>query len=775
MTDMNHKTAIKTLAFVAIAYLAGSVWASPTLRMALHAEDDDTDTLAVDTTSEPMKKFLPGEIRDTAAFNEEQRAKDRLLYHSQIKVMARTYGDSVVLRWAAPDYVTWRHLNHVGVNVLRIDDETTFIDTLKLAFKPTPLEELRRLYPESDSIANMGFGSVYNLDRPDPNLSKDDPGTMGSLFDIHQDQMMALGISVLVSEWRPDVANHIAMRWVDRTAKRGKSYTYSIVPAVDDTTMNVMIDAGVLENVENVPTKPAPFDVVVGDSVTPPNAVRIWWENRSDYSSYEIERRRKGETKWNRLNRRPYLVMLPEQGGQDCFYGDNVPTPGTYEYRVLAHDPFGELTEPSRTLTLHVGDMEPPSAPVITWINIDRPREDAPADEIWAEIHFEKDTMEADYVGAIPMYYHERATKGEWRALLDKPLARTDTVCRIDVTNLVTGSICMAAYDTAQNVGYSLPQLLRVSDMRAPEPPKGLKAATNAEEGTITLTWDAVPDEEDVDYYEIVFANDTTHEFMTQKYGQTRDTTWTDTVSMEANQKYIYYKVRAIDFSQNIGEFSETLQVIRPSNVPPAVAHLDSAAVTEKGVYMRWIAGDDQLMAYHCVFRRLESQEEWTMLRRCDADSVKAAHDVIEVFDTPDVNANEQWVYAVESFNYSDVSSGLSLQYMVSFDGERLFSWPLKLSASYLPEEGETRLAWEMSANPPYTGEWYFCIYRKGPDDVEPQFLLSAEPEDRAFNDFLLQPGQTAEYYILIQYADGRASEPSNTATVKAPKKEEQP
>ena len=769
MTDMNHKTAIKTLAFVTAAYLAGSAWASPELRMAMRA-DDETDTLVVDTTSEPLKKFLPGEIRDTAAFNEEQRAKDRLLYHSPIRLLARTYGDSVVLRWSAPDYVTWRHLNHVGVNVLRMSEGSADIDTLALAFKPTPLEEFRRLYPETDSLAQMGFGSIYNQDRPNPNLTKDDPGTMGSLFDIHQDQMMALGIAVLVSEWRPDVANHMAMRWVDRTAQRGKTYTYSVIPAEDDTTMTVMLDAGVVDDVENVPTKPAPFDVQIGDSVTPPDGVRIWWENRPEYSSYEIERRRKGETQWKRVNQRPYLVMLPDLGGEDCFYGDNISQPGTYEYRVLAHDPFGELTEPSTTLTVQVGDMIPPSPAEITWIEIIRPREDAPADEVWAEIHFEKDTMEADVSGLMPMYYHERVTSGEWRPLLDKPLAPTDTVCLIDVTNLTTGDVVIATYDTAQNVSYGIPQLLRVSDMRPPKAPRGLHAETEAVVGTITLTWDALPETDDIDYYEIVFANDTTHKFMTQKHGQTRDTVFVDTVSMETNQKYIYYKVRAIDFSQNIGDFSETLQVIRPSNVPPSLAHLDSAAVTEQGIYMRWIAGDDELMARHHVLRRLETQDEWTLLRVCNADSVKAAGDVIEVFDTPDVNANAQWVYAIESFNYSNVSSGLSLQYMVSFSGEMLFSWPIKLFGNYASDTGETRLAWEMDANPPYSGEWWFCIYRKGPDDEQPQFLMSAQPEERAFDDVLLRPGESADYYIMIQYADGRASEPSNTITVTAPK-----
>ena len=765
---MNHKAIIKTLALTVTVYLAVSVWATSGLGMngGFHVADDN-DTVPVDTFR--VLPYLPGEIRDTAAFNEEQLAKDKQLYYSPIKVLCRTYGDSIVLRWSAPDYVTWRHIIHVGVDVQRMDTETGEFEMLAKELKPLSLERFRQLYPESDSVATMGYGSIYNLDRYNENNSKEEPGTMGSLFDIHQDQMMSLGVAVLVSEWRPDVATRMAMRFVDKNVKRGKQYSYSITPSVPDTTMHVMLGAGVIDDVENVPQKPEPFDVTITDSIIPPNSIQLNWENKI-YSSYEIERREEGQTKWVRLNNKPYLVMLPELGGSDCFYSDNVPHPGTYEYRILAHDPFGELTEPSPIHTVKVGDMEAPRPPEITWINIERPRENDPSEEVWAEIHFEKDTMEADYVGSMPMYHHERATEGKWRPLLDKPLARTDTVCRINVTNLVSGDIAIAAYDTAHNVSYSVPQLLRVSDMRPPKAPTGLAAKGDAETGTITLTWNALDEADDVDYYEIVFANDTTHQFMTQKHGQTRDTVWTDTISMEANQKYIYYKVRAIDYSRNIGDFSETLQVIRPSNVPPSQAHLDSTAVDGKGIYMRWICGDDEQMAYHYVLRRQESKTEWTLLRVCDADSVKARHDAIVITDTPDASINEQWVYAIESFNYSDVSSGLSLQYMVRFDGERFFSWPIKLHGDYMAEQKETHIAWEMEAAPPYSGEWYFCIYRQGPDDDLPQFLMSAQPEERTFDDSLLQPGEQAQYYIMIQYADGRASEPSNTITVKAPK-----
>lgn len=201
------------------------------------------------------------------------------------------------------------------------------------------------------------------------------------------------------------------------------------------------------------------------------------------------------------------------------------------------------------------------------------------------------------------------------------------------------------------------------------------------------------------------------------------------------------------------------------------MAHLDSAYVDGKGVYMKWVAGNDEQMAYHKVYRKLlESDKEWTLIKVCDADSVKAANDFIEFIDKPKENSYEEYVYAIESFNYSDISSGLSLQYITRYTGDLVFSADIKLHGRYDSEKNMTRLAWE-STKLPAGKDWFFCIWRKGPEDDRFKFLLSADPDEREFTDYLLNAGETAEYYIQIQMEDGRESEPSNVVSINAPKK----
>ena len=54
----------------------------------------------------------------------------------------------------------------------------------------------------------------------------------------------------------------------------------------------------------------------------------------------------------------------------------------------------------------------------------------------------------------------------------------------------------------------------------------------------------------------VSLANDTTHTFLIRNQGGIRETEFIDSMALNVNQKYIYYKVRAVDYSTNIGPWS---------------------------------------------------------------------------------------------------------------------------------------------------------------------------------------------------------------------------
>jgi len=724
---------------------------------------------------------IPADLPEGTVFNdslevvEDSTQMQVGIVDTKIHLLSRTYGDSIVLRWAPEDYATWRYINRVGIDVLRYSEDRPFdADTLAHRLCPYTLEQFRQRYPTTDTLAMMAAGLLYDENRTRPTATKNPPGTLGSLYEIYQEQQMRYGFALLTTEWRRDLAEALAMRLVDKTAKRGKTYEYIVRPSEIDTSGQIIVRTGHIPEVKNERYKPEAFTTTLTDSTIAENSVQLTW-NRKQYSTFEIERRwvgAKGKTpgteEWQRVNDKPYIDMSPnEQGQPDTLYTmtDQVPRPGLYDYRLLAHDAFGDLTEPTKPFRVWVRDITPPSPPAITLITIDRRDSTDLMKGVFATFHLRKDTLEQDYTGWHLVYYHEKDTHQQWRKLSPQ-MPATDSLLTLDVTGLSTGMVAVAATDTAGNVAYSVAQMLRLEDLKAPDTPQNLRAQGDPVEGTITLEWDA-PEDPDIDYYEVAYANDTTHRWVLATQEKLQATRFVDTVDVTANQKYIYYKVRAIDYSTNMSEYSAVLPVIRPTLMPPAVAHIDTTWVDTAGVHMQWVVSAEHFVSHHLVWRRLHTDREWTLLHVCNADSLAATDYVLSLDDKPEYSREARYDYAIESLSYSGISSGMSLAYSVRWEGEAVFDLPLKLYGEYLDDKQETRLAWEMPKQPPYTGRWYYCIFRQGPDDDAPRFLISAAKDDRAFSDHLLESGQQASYFIRVKYADGRQSTDSNMVTVR--------
>lgn len=696
---------------------------------------------------------------------------------AKIHVLARAYGDSIVLRWSGEDYVTQRRLNYCGVNIFRIDKENGHLDTLAMRLRPWTLEQFRAAYTEEDSLAYGAMGLLYPATTLQPDQTHGEPGSFESLLEIYDDQQTRFGFTVLMSEWRLDLADRMAMRFCDHTARHGHAYEYIIQPSERDSVASVQLGAGMIQRIENVPYHRTPFDVEIGDTITGPYSVRLWWAPQP-YSTYEIERRKANSVSWQRVNPRPYLMMsMNSSGNDDCFYKDIVEEPGDYEYRIMAHDAFGDLTLPSPIHKVHIPDLSGPHAPILTSIEIERTNPDDLMDGVMATFHIYKDSIEDDFAGFMPLYYHEKWTGKDWRPLSNRYFSATDTVFTIDVTGLSTGMVTIGAYDYAGNASFSMPQLLRLQDVKAPDAPINLKATTDNEAGTVTLTWEGVDD--DIEYYEVAFANDTTHQFMLATVGKCEKTAFTDTLDTQVNQRYIYYKVRAVDYSTNEGAYTSILQVQRPSTLIPSVPHIDSTWVNTDGIHMRWGCPDEQQIDSHRLYRRLQSAKgrkgqpvTWDLIGVFSPDSVRAAGNYVNFCDRPPYLRGDRYVYAMESFSCNGLSSGKSISYSEAWEGDAVFEWPIDLLGEYNDKTGETRLGWDCSTTLPYPGEWYFCVWRRGAGEERFTFLLSTAPDDLMFTDSLLSPGESADYYVMIQYADGRESTPSNVVTVTAPKKE---
>ena len=601
---------------------------------------------------------------------------------------------------------------------------------------------------------------------------------MGALLDVYEDQQLRFGMAVLAIEWRRDVAENLAMRFVDKKVKKGEKYRYIVRPAEFDYTNNLQFRVGFIEEIENKNYVPEPYEAVMGDSVVGINQLRIWWEQTDRFSSFDIHRRAMGEHEWTKINDNPYIMMRDIHDIElDNFINDNV-RPGTYEYRISGYDTYGDLIAAKNYHVASMPDLEAPRPPKLKSIVIDRRNPDDLSKDVYADFHFYKDTIEADFIGYKILYYQRSRDdrKAEWVELTPNLIPVTDTIWTVDVSKISTSQVTVAAYDSAQNVSYSMTHVMRVTDLNAPNAPTNFRyEILDNQAGTVKLSWTAPSF--DVDYYELAFANDTTHKFMLRSMTSgtlLRDTTFVDTLAVDVNQKYIYYKIRAIDYASNVGAYTAPLQVIRPSMIKPAVAHIDSVWVDQvKGICMRWACSNEQQISHHVLMRRLANANQWTTVGVYDGDSLRNVGNMLNITDVPEYVRRNRYEYAMESFTYAGISSGLSLVYSTRFEGERVFEWPIKLIGAYDAKNKKTKIVWETDKNLPYKGEWYYCVYRKGPKDSRHKFLMSVKSSELFFQDNLLLPGQSAEYFVRIRYKDGRVTTDSNIVVVTAPKEKD--
>ncbi|MBR5038374.1 MAG: hypothetical protein IKX65_06595 [Prevotella sp.] len=702
-----------------------------------------------------MPLALTAQTIDTSV---EAQTPDRHWY--KISVLTRAMGDSVMVRWAPDEFVPWKYLNGYGYEVVRVCREQDFrIDTLATNVHPISRREFMSRFAANDSLAaaavQLIFGKGTSLDQ-----TQSAPGTAGSILEVREEQQTLYSFAMLIAEMRPDIAQAMGLMFIDRTAQSGVTYDYIVNPLVPDSILPVQ--GGIHFDVKNTPYIPDSYTTEITDSVIAPNNVQIYWPH-DKHTVYDIERRDNGTGSWRVLNERPYLPsqVNPALEADLNVYNDEGLAIGTYEYRLRAYDAFGLRSNPSAVHRVEVRDLVPPAIPVLDRIEIERP-----GNAVIARIIWHKDSLEADFEGFAPLYYHEQVTLGQWLPLTDTLLSPTDTMCVVNVTGLSTGTIAIAAYDTAHNVAMSVPMPIRISDVKAPETPQNFRALVSPT-GLVSLRWSPSPDK-DVRQYEIYKANALDHQFIRITPVDLRDTLYFDTININLNQRYVYYKVKASDWSGNDSQMSEAIAVPIPDFTPPMTCRVDSVSMDDEAIRIWWIGSNEATVKQHRLLRKLKGEDHWTLIATIDADSLQDNTFYME--DRPPYEQDRRYYYAVETISHMGASSGLSMQQSFLFRGPQVFEVPIKLYAGYEQRDGSVRLGWDVGQIP-IDADYYYCIYRKAKGKEGFRYVTSAAKDEPTYFDYTIRPGETAEYYVKIKFRDGRETSRSNTAIVTIPEK----
>ena len=756
---------------------ASALWAqSETVEL---SSEQDTLTVFVDADgiTHTMRQIEP---LDSAAI--DSMATE---HRYSVFVNSRSYDDYIYVRWAPDEYVPWRILNYWGYDVVRIYEGKNEIEADTIArVKPLTLEQFKATFEASDTLAAAAAQIIYGK-RTEFGNTEAHPESMQSIVELYEEQQMVYSYAMMIAEKRRDIAIAMGLAFEDRTAKPNRKYNYIIDAVVPDTILNV---GTYITRADKLGTwKPEKLKVKITDSIQAPANVQLTWPR--------TERRcvSKGE-EWVKLNDKPYVMMLQDEAHEtgNNIYIDERVHPGTYEYRIKGYDMFGDLTTPCDPHRVEMPDLIPPSAPLLEFIEIVR---DENSDHIDAYIHIVKDSIEEDLVGYIPFYqnpnYKERINidipdsvasqlnddqrrllnEGMMIPLVKEPIAPGDTIIKVDVTGLESGTLVIAATDTAFNMTISMPLPIHIADLTPPAPPTRLRAAMDMS-GMMMMNW-RPSTSVDIEGYEVYWANDLDHPFAQHPGFYSADTMFVDTLSMKTAEPYRYYYVKARDYAGNGSVPSDTLRVERLTIVPPSVCRIDTLWMTDKTVNMKWHpASEPDILCYN-VFRRMDGEQDWQIVRVLTPDSI--ADGRLTIVDNPEPHMTKRYYYAVETINRSGLSSGMSFATSFLFKGEVVLPIKIKLFGHFNEETKKAQLAWEMKGlTEAVAKDAYLVIFRKRPEDEFFRHLKSVSVHDAHTVDNGLRPGEEAQYEMRLRTNEGRFSPYSNRVQVKNTAKPEE-
>ncbi|TAK46385.1 MAG: fibronectin type III domain-containing protein [Saprospiraceae bacterium] len=500
-----------------------------------------------------------------------------------LQVVARNYGDSIVLRWAPATAARWLQGNAAGYLIERIPVDSPFVlrraavKTFPLV-KPATKEQFASLAKQGNSYAAAAGSSLYAKNQV-PTMNEP---TLENLYRHSQEGDLKLMTASLMADWDAAAANALGWRFTDRSFEKGKRYLYRVFAAYGskeapaDTT-SVLVSTGRLD----APSPMPPVSARPGD-----HAITLFWEKPLpgfDFSGYRIERSDDDGRTFKMTSKLPLLFM--QQGADSLpvglvWFTDSVALNSkVYQYRVFGLDAFGDLSPASPVIAAKAVDRTPPPPPrevsvkqlderrvLITW--------KAP------------EPVPPDFGGYLVSTGH--TVDGPFRPLFALPLPKgttqfTDTSAVAALPNFYR----VTAIDTFLNASHAPAAYLFYKDEIPPELPVGLSGSMDST-GWVTLRWNKSKDP-DLLGYSVERANDPHHEFTTVTTGFLADTVFYDSISLKTLSQKIYYRLRTFDRSRNGSKPSAVLELEKPDQIPPMPPVIKDFNITDSSVTFSWL------------------------------------------------------------------------------------------------------------------------------------------------------------------------------------------
>jgi len=658
------------------------------------------------------------------------KAEDTL----RVRAISKVYNDSVVLRLAPENAMTFDAFRTFGIKIEAAD--FTADESKELVFKTIaanlnvqPETYWKSTFTIKDTLAALAAQLLFVK----PIL----PSKGDEALDIQQQKDLrnsSFAYSMITADQSAKVANAMGLRFKDvklnKDAKRIYRIMLNNVPVgfKNDTTF-------LLVSPEITPNRIPPVPICEsGDKV-----LQLSWRTQSNagFTGFHLYRNDGNTT--IKLNQA--LIVPADQNNtsyQLYVFRDSVLNYKKYNYKIYGVDAFGEYSEASIEIIGMARDFTPPAAPQLNIVT------DNGKHQLQLKWNYPNETL--DLKGFL---VHKSEN-------IDGPYQPISSMLPVSARNFTdeNSSIYKGSFykvqslDTASNGAFSMPMYGFVADSIAPASPIGLKGTLDTN-GVVTLIWNP-GNEPDLQGYRVYFANAADHEFSILTGKVLIDTVFRDTIQKRTLTRDIFYRIIAVDNNYNHSKPCQMVKIKRLDVIPPQQAVFKDVLVKDTTIEIHWINSQSIDLASVKLYMQEQNYTDWDLLKSW------LVKDTTGVFVAKNLKKKTYYSFKIESIDSTGLVSTTQTPLQLRTYDTGIKRGEHKLDVNYNAKEKEILLQWEGN----FPKGCSFLLYRKTPNS-EGLTKYKVINNSNQFSDKTLAGKGTYQYTLKVIYPDGSQSVPN--------------
>ncbi len=558
----------------------------------------------------------------------------------EVKVVARANTGKILLRWGVTTPSAWLKANTYGYVIERytiLKKGQLVNPPIKKVITPTPLlpgpvKDWGKISETNDYAAILAqalYGESFEVEEMQQ-------GGLASIVNKSREIEQRFSFGLFAADMNFEAAKLAALGYEDRDVVAGEEYLYIIQTAVPESLLNIE-EGKVSVKMSNIEPLPPPIDLI---AVPRDKSIMLTWEYdlfKSIYTSYYVERSEDG-TNYKRLGGDTPLVNLndsPENPVKRMFYIDTLPQNNKkYYYRVLGISPFGEQSDPSKVV-LAEGIKELTAIPFISKHEINA------SGNIIISWDFKKEAE--NEISGFELNWAPKE-KGPYKVVKSdlSPNSRTTVYTQPEESNYFR----ISAIGKNNQSTSSLTAFVQTIDSLPPVAPNGLQAVIDTL-GIVTLKWN--PNlENDMLGYRVFRGNRKNDELSQITIDPIVKNSFIDTVQVKSLNASIFYQVVAVDKRYNMSEYSDLLELKKPSLVPPSSPVFSAYKVNNSAISLTWINSTSANIKNHLLYRKNVEKSEWKLLFKTDT---------VSTYTDAQINPGIKYRYAIYAENEAGIQS----------------------------------------------------------------------------------------------------------------------